>query len=187
MRIEYRCKRNDELAHYGITGMKWGLRRYQNADGSLTDEGKLRYYGRKDKDFDVTKDVMTIEGLQRYTDDFKSGLKFENAGNFGKMEGQTVDVYDSLRTLFRKKQKFPDYSGISDEDLKKVVARMNMEQQYKDLSDKRVDKGHDYFKEILQTTGAVAGLALTLATLWEHVGKPMVNTNKAAKAGLLTP
>lgn len=33
----------DYLAHYGILGMKWGIRRYQNKDGSLTPEGKVRY------------------------------------------------------------------------------------------------------------------------------------------------
>ncbi len=31
------------LLHYGIKGMKWGVRRYQNYDGSLTDAGKKRY------------------------------------------------------------------------------------------------------------------------------------------------
>ena len=30
------------LAHYGVKGQKWGVRRYQNADGSLTKEGKAR-------------------------------------------------------------------------------------------------------------------------------------------------
>ena len=33
---------NDELAHYGIKGQRWGVRRYQNKDGSLTDAGKKR-------------------------------------------------------------------------------------------------------------------------------------------------
>lgn len=34
---------NNELKHYGIVGMKWGVRRYQNEDGSLTNAGKARY------------------------------------------------------------------------------------------------------------------------------------------------
>lgn len=30
------------LQHYGVKGMKWGVRRFQNKDGSLTYEGKYR-------------------------------------------------------------------------------------------------------------------------------------------------
>ena len=33
---------SDELCHYGIRGMRWGIRRYQNKDGSLTAAGKKR-------------------------------------------------------------------------------------------------------------------------------------------------
>ena len=35
----------NELYHYGILGMKWGVRRYQNKDGSLTNAGRHHYYG----------------------------------------------------------------------------------------------------------------------------------------------
>ena len=32
------------LCHHGVKGMKWGIRKYQNPDGSITKEGKARYY-----------------------------------------------------------------------------------------------------------------------------------------------
>jgi hypothetical protein len=39
-------RNNDTLQHHGILGQKWGIRRYQNPDGSYTEAGLLRY-GRK--------------------------------------------------------------------------------------------------------------------------------------------
>ena len=39
--MEYACV-NGELYHHGIKGQKWGIRRYQNEDGSLTEAGKAR-------------------------------------------------------------------------------------------------------------------------------------------------
>ena len=35
--------KNRELCHHGIKGQKWGVRRFQNEDGSLTPEGKIHY------------------------------------------------------------------------------------------------------------------------------------------------
>ena len=37
------CTRQGELYHHGIKGQKWGVRRFQNKDGSLTPAGKRRY------------------------------------------------------------------------------------------------------------------------------------------------
>ena len=39
----------DILMHHKILGQKWGIRRYQNKDGSLTEEGRERYEYAKEK------------------------------------------------------------------------------------------------------------------------------------------
>lgn len=46
-----------DIRHYGITGMKWGQRRYQNPDGTLTEAGKLRYTrgGEKREDLNINQ------------------------------------------------------------------------------------------------------------------------------------
>ena len=45
---------NNYLAHHGIKGMKWGVRRYENYDGTLTPAGKKRY-AKKDYHEDYTR------------------------------------------------------------------------------------------------------------------------------------
>lgn len=46
----YTIDSNNSLVHHGIKGQKWGNRRYQNPDGSLTEEGRRRYgYAATDK------------------------------------------------------------------------------------------------------------------------------------------
>lgn len=42
-------KQNDDVMHFGIKDMHWGIRRYQNPDGTLTPAGKLRYNKLKEK------------------------------------------------------------------------------------------------------------------------------------------
>lgn len=39
----YAVTYSNSLSHHGVKGQKWGNRRYQNEDGSLTDEGRRRY------------------------------------------------------------------------------------------------------------------------------------------------
>lgn len=66
--MEVRRIRDDELQHHGVKGQRWGVRRYQNADGSLTAAGKKRYY--------KADGTLTIKGNKEYyTQHFENKLK----------------------------------------------------------------------------------------------------------------
>lgn len=70
--------RNDELRHHGIKGQKWGVRRFQNLDGTLTYEGKERYlYRRRTVNAGKTKGSVD-EIIGSMTKDEKQKLAIED-------------------------------------------------------------------------------------------------------------
>lgn len=62
---------NESLQHYGVQGMKWGVRKYQNSDGSLTSAGKAR------SDRMLTRRAASESG-QTYKDFYKKNRKAIN-------------------------------------------------------------------------------------------------------------
>ena len=65
-----------ELYHYGVKGMKWGVRRYQNEDGSLTDKGKKRLAkNEKYRDKLATKAQKKAERNNRLADEANANVK----------------------------------------------------------------------------------------------------------------
>lgn len=71
------------LCHYGIKGMKWGVRRYQNPDGSLTAEGRKRYgsnstiYSKGEKFYRIsTKKEETEKNNYKYVSKLESDRNY---------------------------------------------------------------------------------------------------------------
>ena len=62
--IMWQYQNTDELYHHGILGMKWGVRRYQNKDGSLTPKGKKRY----SEDYNESRNIKR-KGIKRMSND----------------------------------------------------------------------------------------------------------------------
>ncbi len=70
------------LQHHGIKGMKWGVRRWQNPDGSLTPEGEKRYLESQE----VVQQYNTSQ--PKFSERVKNNVK--NASEFGYNAGYTV-------------------------------------------------------------------------------------------------
>lgn len=98
-------KETDELMHFGIKGQKWGVRRFQNKDGSITPKGKKRY---EDDEATIIKKDTTFNRISTtaekktnknrtyltYTDKDHDYYK-ENMTKYRKMmDGQNAKIYD---------------------------------------------------------------------------------------------
>lgn len=113
----------DYLEHHGILGQKWGVRRYQNRDGSLTPEGKRRIYAQGASDgYETRKNRFkrSVEGAKYNKDLINNQEKIINA---------IVKGDEKKKAKYRLAEK---------------ILEKNRDIMYKDLSTNEIKLGQDY-------------------------------------------
>lgn len=147
--MEYYIYRPDELTHWGIKGMRWGQRRYQNKDGSLTPAGKKRYdkeAAELKKEAQILKNRKTtkakfdkLAAKRKALEEEKKALDEEDAK--GK---KTTDAGKATQKSGKK-----SISEMSDEELMTAINRARMEDTYRQLRPEPVNEKHPVMKKLV--------------------------------------
>lgn len=126
-----------ELTHWGIKNMKWGIRRFQNKDGSLTPEGGKRYNG---SDYQPRKSLG-----QKISDYKKASAKKKQLEKARAARAEKKRAEEEAKAKAEQRKKDVESGKIKAKDmtsdeLKDRINRLNDEKRYKQLME---ETGHN--------------------------------------------
>lgn len=125
-------KYNHELYHHGVKGQRWGFRRYQNPDGSLTPAGKKRYDKLK-----VELDALDRKPVRGQTFGEKrkaAKLQKERAERLAKARQARIDKQKAAEERAeRLKNNQLDVKEMTSEEIQAKIDRINLENRLKEL------------------------------------------------------
>ena len=161
--IDTEIYENDELKHWGIIGMHWGVRRFQNEDGSLTPEGRERYGVKNASDtkkLTYSKEYEVLKNKKDKTPEEKEKLERLEIGK----KIMEKSIADS--------EKF-------DEDIKKMpkaVQDQIIECGADYLASTNYGKGMQFCGTMAAIPGAAIGLAATAGLTYAQMkaGLPLI-------------
>lgn len=154
----------NELKHYRTLGQKWGIRRYQNPDGTLTDAGKKRYgysYGERSKSSESARDYK--KSLNRMEKGLAS-IKSEKARAEVRMQ-KAANKGNQKR--FDKNKAYRDDLRSRENALTETISSKAQEASEKGYSVSNRDvtrfaqKGRVWLRSELAPSGLLGGLILT--------------------------
>lgn len=136
----------NELTHWGTKGMRWGIRRYQNKDGTLTPAGRKRYAKEMEKLKAEEKVLKNRQKTQSQLDKLEAKRKEIEALKSGKSSSKSTSKESSKTSV----------KDMSDDELRTVVNRLMLEQQYKRLKPEQVSKGKQFVDSVMKNVVAPA-------------------------------
>lgn len=100
---------DDCLEHHGIKGQKWGVRRFQNPDGSLKPAGQKRYFSEtkrivgKTKPYESYKALSSKEKRNRATEMMKGAISDKDRGELKRLSDESRKAHQSIKGSHSKK------------------------------------------------------------------------------------
>lgn len=89
---------SDELMHYGVLGMKWGVRRYLNKDGSLTSSGRKRVSNKYKTEISKADKDLQKQHNKMYMTSYNEAAKYMNNGGIDKFNKRQEKKYGKKYT-----------------------------------------------------------------------------------------
>lgn len=173
---------DEYLIHYGVKGMKWGVRKdnYNTKKGPALGTGSNGYNNpvfKKTSEFIANGHPEANASPKKENNNKSSGkeddmdkmIKGMNAT--GKIAQRGSSATKKIANSTRAKRPKEDLSQLSDAELQRRVNRINLERQYNSLTQPEVKSGWDKASEILDIAGDVIMVGVGIATIYKTFKK----------------